>query len=86
MLSPRVSVVLACACFPELVATLAKRFPSLLKILTFMLVWEQLQNTLLKSRQGGRIPLDVFWHCFEKDFGGLCLSRYTYANEAAIAG
>ena len=36
MLSPRVSVELARACFPELVATLAKRFPSSLKILTFM--------------------------------------------------
>ena len=33
-----------------------------------------------------RIPLDFFWCCFEKDFGGLCLSRYTYANEAAVAG
>ena len=33
-----------------------------------------------------RIPLDVFWRCFEKDFGGLCLSRYTYANEAVVAG
>ena len=36
--------------------------------------------------RGLRIPLDVFWRCFEKDFGGLCLSRYTYANEAAVAG
>ena len=33
-----------------------------------------------------RIPLDVIWHCLEKDFGGLCLSRYPYANEAAVAG
>ena len=33
-----------------------------------------------------RIPLDVFCFCFEEDFGGLCLSRYTYANEAAVAG
>ena len=23
---------------------------------------------------------------FEKDFGGLCLSRYTYVDEAAVAG
>ena len=30
--------------------------------------------------------MDVFWRCFEKDFAGLCLSWYTYANEAAVAG